>query len=69
MAKAKPVTDAPADPAETPEVTTTTPAVTETAPEATPEVTQKAPAPADPLAKYRTVVNGLSIYNFIEAAL
>jgi len=69
VAKAKPVTDAPADPAVTPEVTDTATAAVDTTPAVTPEVKQEAPAPADPLAKYRKVVDGLSIYNFTEVAL
>jgi len=69
VAKAKPVTDAPADPAAIPEVTDTATAAVDTTPAVTPEVKQEAPAPADPLAKYRKVVDGLSIYNFTEVAL
>ena len=69
MAKANPVTDKPADPATTPTDTVTTPAVNDTTPAVTPEVPKAKTAPADPLAKFKTVVNGLSIYNFTETAL
>jgi hypothetical protein len=59
VAKAKPVTEQPADPA------TTEPSVT-TVPSDTP-VAQSAPkTSSDPLEKFKTEVNGLTIYNFIE---
>ena len=66
MAKANPVTDTPADPATTPTETVTAPAVIDTTPVVTPKAKT---APADPLEKFKTVVDGLSIYNFTETAL
>ena len=66
MAKANPVTDTPADPATTPTETVTAPVVTETTSVVTPKAKT---APADPLEKFKTVVDGLTIYNFTETAL
>jgi len=54
VANSNPVTDTPADPAKTKPVTPT--------PVKTPKDTVK--AEADPLEKYKSVVNGLTIYNF-----
>ena len=50
MANSKPVTDTPADPAKTKPVTPTPPKTTKT--------------DADPLAKFKSESNGLTIYNF-----
>jgi hypothetical protein len=66
VAKANPVTEKPAEPATTPEVTETAPAV-----DATPAVTTTPPASpkgksVDPLEKYKTEANGLTIYNFVN---
>lgn len=66
MAKAKPVTEKPEDPAATPTVTEGSPEVTETAPAVlgTPPAVTEEVSDSDPLAKWKTERDGLTIYNF-----